>query len=347
MASIRIRGNSVNAAVRRNGVVENKSFPISAYATSKDPKAAAVAAANLWASKIESNILAETHNQIPDKTFGDLLTKYRDEITPTKRSAAGETKKINYFLKDPIAQVHLRDLNATHFVAWRDRRMLVVKPGSVLREWNTLSNACKRAIDEWHWLTTNPLKGVKKPETPKSRDRIPTKLEMDKMKHCAGYSEDKPITTKTSMSIAAFLFSAETSLRAGELCALKFNEIFLDRGFLHVSGIEEGAMKNHSAIRDIPLTNRAKEIIQQIMLTHSEGSVFQTNSVSLDALFRKVKKLAAVNDLHYHDSRHVAITMLSKHYDVLALARIVGHKNIQELMTYYNPTIDDLVKHAP
>ncbi len=346
MASIRKRGNSFHASVRRNGVTENKSFPISAYATSKDPTASAEAAAKLWASQTESNVLAEKHQQVPDKTFGDLLTKYLKDVTPNKRSALGETKKINYFLKDPIARVHLRDLNSTHFVAWRDRRLQLVQPGSVLREWNTLSNACNVAINEWKWLTQSPIKGVKKPATPKCRNRIPTTLELDKMKHCSGYSENGPITTKTAMTVAAFLFSSETSLRAGELCALKFDEIFLDLGFLHVSGIEEGAMKNHSAIRDIPLTSRAKEIVQQIMLTHSEGSVFQTNSASLDALFRKVKKLAVVEDLHYHDSRHVAITMLSKRYDVLALARIVGHKNIQELMTYYNPTIEDLVKLA-
>lgn len=347
MANIRKRGNSWYAQVRRNGVTENNSFPIGAYGNSKDPSAAAKADAELWASQIESNILAEKHNKVPNIKFREVLIRYRDEVTPTKRSCAGETKKISVFLKDPIADVSLHDLNTTHFGQWRDRRLSTVSPASVLRDWNVLSAVCRRARDEWKWMTINPFKGLDKPKEPKARDRIPTEKELETLEFCGGYYRDRPITTKTAMAITAFLFSCETTMRAGELCALKWHEVFMDRGFLHVSGIEEGAMKNESAIRDIPLTARAKEILRQIQLTHSEGSVFQLNTASLDALFRKVKNRAAIKNLHYHDSRHVAVTMLSKHYDVLALGKIVGHKDIQELRTYYNPTIDDLVKHAP
>jgi integrase len=345
MASVRQRGNSFLASVRRNGIAENKSFPISAYATAKDPKAAAEAAANLWAAQTESNVLAEKHKQIPDKTFTDVLTRYLRDVTPNKPSAEGEAKKINFLLKDPIAQVHLRDLDSTHFVEWRDRRLKTIKPGSLLREWSLLSNVFSRAIKEWKWLAINPIKDVQKPASPDSRDRIPTTNELEAMKHCSGYDEG-PITTKTAMTMAAFLFSCETSLRAGELCALEWNEVLLDKGYLKVTGIKPGARKNKAAVRDIPLVPRAKELLQQIMLTHSEGLVFQTNSASLDALFRKVTKRAAIRDLHFHDSRHVAITMLSKRYNVLALAKMVGHSNINELMTYYSAQIDDLVKLA-
>lgn len=346
MANIRKRGNSWCAQVRRDGIIENKSFPISAYSYSKDPSAAAKADAEAWAAKIEGNILSDKHNKLPDKTFGEALQRYMDNVTPTKRSAAGETKKIKAFLKDPIAEVNMRELDTSHFGEWRDRRMKSVAAGSFLRELTVMSAVCTRARNEWKWLDSNPLKGLEKPQPPKARNRIPTEKEIETMKFCAGYYDDRPITTKTAMAMAAFLFSCETTLRAGELCALKWEEVFMDDGFLRVSGIEEGAMKNEAAIRNIPLLPRAKKILQQIQLTHSEGSVFQLNTASLDALFRKVKNRAMIKNLHYHDSRHVAVTMLSKGYDVLALGQIVGHKDIRELRTYYNPTIDDLVKVA-
>lgn len=342
MANIRERGTSFNAVVRRGGHEESKSFQIAAYPSKKAAKAAAEA----WAANIENNILSARHNTTANKTFGDLLTKYRNEVTPTKRGSRWEEVRINMYLKDPIAEVNLRDLNSTHFVEWRDRRLKNVAEGSVLREWNILSNALKRARDEWKWMSDNPIKPVQKPSTPEARDRIHTEEELELLAQCSDYRKDIPLKTKTQFAIAAYLFSSETSLRAGELAALDWSEVLLDKGYLKVTGIKPGARKNGAAVRDVPLTARAKEILQQIRLTHTEGSVFGVSQTSLDALFRKIRNRAGIEDLHYHDSRHAAITMLSKRYDVLALARIVGHKNIKELMTYYNPKIEDLVKLA-
>jgi len=351
MASIRLRGDSWNAVVRRNGISESKSFSIAAFRPSNKTDSAASkaceAAAKAWAANIENDILSARHSTIPNKTFGELLIKYRNEVTPTKRGARWEEIRINMYLKDPIANVNLRDLDSTHFVAWRDRRLNEVGKGSVLREWNILSNALKRARDEWNWLIDNPIRTVKKPATPEARERVHTQEELERIAQCSDYEKDAPLKTKTQFAVAGYLLSTETSLRAGELAALEWHEVFLDKGYLKVTGIKPGARKNTAAVRDIPLTTRAKEILQQIMLTNTEGSVFGISPTSLDALFRKIRDRAGIENLHYHDSRHAAITMLSQHYDVLALARIVGHKNIKELMTYYNPTIDDLVKHAP
>ncbi|WP_282433170.1 tyrosine-type recombinase/integrase [Massilia oculi] len=62
----------------------------------------------------------------------------------------------------------------------------------------------------------------------------------------------------------------------------------------------------------------------------------------LDALFRKAKKAAGIEGLTFHDTRHEAITRLAQKLDVLDLARMVGHTNINQLRTYYNPTAEDI-----
>lgn len=62
------------------------------------------------------------------------------------------------------------------------------------------------------------------------------------------------------------------------------------------------------------------------------------------AMFRKVKAKAMVDNLHFHDSRHEAITSLSKKLDVLALARAVGHRDLRMLMVYYNQSAEELAK---
>jgi len=63
-----------------------------------------------------------------------------------------------------------------------------------------------------------------------------------------------------------------------------------------------------------------------------------------DALFRKAVGRAGIQDLHFHDSRHEAITRLSKKMDVLDLARTVGTRDLKTLMTYYERSAADLAK---
>ena len=52
---------------------------------------------------------------------------------------------------------------------------------------------------------------------------------------------------------------------------------------------------------------------------------------------RKCVKRAAVQDLHYHDTKHEAATRLSGFLDVLALSHALGTKDVRLLRdTYYN-----------
>ncbi len=71
-------------------------------------------------------------------------------------------------------------------------------------------------------------------------------------------------------------------------------------------------------------------------------TVFDLNTGSRDALFRKAVKRAQIHDLHFHDSRGEAIFRLSKKLDVLELARMIGHRDIASLMFYYNTTAEEL-----
>ena len=72
--------------------------------------------------------------------------------------------------------------------------------------------------------------------------------------------------------------------------------------------------------------------------------VFGLSSRQLDALFRKSRDKAQVIGLTFHDSRHAAITRLSKKLDVLALAKMVGHTDIRMLMVYYDESAEELAR---
>jgi len=72
--------------------------------------------------------------------------------------------------------------------------------------------------------------------------------------------------------------------------------------------------------------------------------LFHVSAASLSAMFRKYKKRTPIEGLTFHDSRHEAITRLARLYSPFDLARIVGHKDIRQLMTYYNRTAADIAK---
>src|SRR3546814_4036030 len=65
---------------------------------------------------------------------------------------------------------------------------------------------------------------------------------------------------------------------------------------------------------------------------------------SRDALWRKARDMAGVQDLHYHDTKHEAATKLSRFLDVLALSHAIGTKDVRLLRdVYYN---DDAERSA-
>jgi integrase len=78
-------------------------------------------------------------------------------------------------------------------------------------------------------------------------------------------------------------------------------------------------------------------------VTTERKTVFDVDSSTRDALFRKAKVKANVTGLTFHDTRREACTRLAKIYGVMELAKISGHKKLSILLnTYYSPSIDDL-----
>ena len=89
---------------------------------------------------------------------------------------------------------------------------------------------------------------------------------------------------------------------------------------------------------------RSTEAVRLLRALPEDDPMFGLTSRQLDALWRKLRDRAAVENLHFHDARHEAITRLSRKIDVLALARMVGHRDIKMLLRYYDETAEDLAK---
>ena len=293
------------------------------------------AEANMWIAETEKEILQGRHF-IADKTFGDLMNQYGRLVSPGKRGGPWELKRIGKINADQIAKVSLAELNQTHFAEWRDRRLREVTAATVLRDWNLISHALTIAASEWKWLHDNPIKGVKRPKPPPHRTRRITRDEIDRLLLALGYSYTAKPETATARVGASMLFAIETAMRAGEIVSLTWDNIDLERRVAHLP------MTKNGFPRDVPLSGEAIRILNQVM--GETESVFNLRTSQIDALFRKAKARALIDDLHYHDARAEAITRLAAKVDILTLARISGHRDLRQLQIYYREGVEDIAR---
>lgn len=318
MASIRkMATGGFRAEVARQGVRKSKVFPTKT-------------AAKEWAARQE-HIILHGDEIAAGGSFGDMLDRYAREVSTTKRGGPWEIVRIEKLRRDPIAERRLADLKPADFSDWRDRRMREVAPASVIRELQLMSSAMNVARKEWGLIKVNPISDVRKPTKPQPRDRLATDDEMKRLAHSAG----SDLSHATARAFHAFLFAVETGMRAGEIAGLTRERVDLQTRVAKLITTKNGRP------RDVPLSTEAVRLIKQLPVA---DPVFGLQSRQLDVLWRKLRDRAGVEGLTFHDSRHMAITRLSKKLDVLALARMVGHTNLNQLNSYYNETAEELAK---
>ena len=98
--------------------------------------------------------------------------------------------------------------------------------------------------------------------------------------------------------------------------------------------------KNGSA-RDVPLSKKALELLSEI---EREGRYFTMTKQAISRAVSRCARNLGIVGLHFHDTRHQAITDLAKKLTVLELARMVGHSDLRSLMIYYNETAESLAE---
>lgn len=315
MATFRKHKSGWRAEVARLGIRRSKVLPTKR-------------AAQDWAARTEYEIL--NAEQVASKTpFSEVLERYAREVSPAKRGARWEDLQIRRLRSDPIARKAVSDITASDLADWRDRRLVSVSPGTVRREMVLVSAIFSQARREWGMVSVNPMTDVRRPKEPPKRSRRPSPKEIERLLYVGGGD----LTTRQGRAIHAFLFAIETGMRAGEIVGMSWERIDLKRRVVTLPKTKNGEA------REVPLSSKAVQLLEELPRLEP---VFGLTSASLDALFRKVRDKAGVEGLHFHDSRHEAITRLSRKLDVLALARMVGHRDIKMLQRYYDATAEEL-----
>lgn len=289
--------------------------------------------ASAWAAVREAEIRADSKKSPSEKhTLLDALRKYSNEVSPKKQGKVKEQVRLVAFERLLPVNKPIGAISTTELAKWRDDRLKVVKPGSVIRDFTLLSHVFEVARREWRWIETNPIADVLRPPSPDHRARVISRREIRLMLRSMRYDR-KPVRSVTGAVTCCFLLALRTGMRAGEICSLPWSKVYSD--YASIDG--------KTGKRDIPLTPKTTRVIEQLRGWDDE-MVAGIKTATLDAMFRKFRGNAGLFGFTFHDTRHTAATWLAQRLHVLDLCKVFGWKSPQRAMVYYNPTASDISK---
>lgn len=336
MAGIWKRGPYWRAYIRRKGYPsQNRSF---------DTRAEAEA----WARSIESEIdrgIFIDRTEAEQKTFGDLLKRYAEEVSPHKKSGDGEVLRIGKLCKAPIAAYKVAALNGKVMAEYRDGRLREVTGSTVNRELTLMGHVLTIARKEWGIpIETNPVSMIRRPKENRSRNRRLRPGEEERLfaqlkvrnrdlrnRFVAGGTDNVWIEPIVAIAL-------ETAMRRSEILSLRWADVFLDQRFVKLHDSKNGEP------RDVPLSTKAVATLSALPRDPS-GRVFPTTAAALKKVFTRACERAGIEDLHFHDLRHEATSRIAKRMpNLMELSRVTGHKTLQMLNRYYHVSATDLAE---
>ncbi|QDJ91847.1 tyrosine-type recombinase/integrase [Acinetobacter haemolyticus] len=299
-----------------------------------------------WAAlkllELKSQTRIESGELKPKFIFRDLNTKYYQDVgqlNPSKSSRdwiKGQYKTFEMKF-GALAQKSIYDITPKDLTNWRNKRSSEVSANTVLKEISHYSAMFTYAQKELFLLDDNPWMQITKPKKPKARDRRIHPSEIELILKVLDY-EMGTIPVLSQHYVAwGFLFAIETAMRKGELVSMQKNDIH--DGHVHIPKSKNGDARN------VPLSEEAKALLE--LIKHDGRKVIPQSINAFRLMWEKRKAAIGLNDLHFHDTRHEAITRMVRvrKLPVEILAKITGHKKIDVLVnTYYNPNADDLVE---
>lgn len=283
-----------------------------------------------WVDRTEASILS-------GHTLHDAFDRYERTVSPTKKGHDWEVARLAKF-REYFPDKLIADVSKADIAGWRDWRSESVGPATVSREFTLLSSVFTLAQTEWEWIRDHPCRGVRRPRQPPHRTRVFTDEEIERI--CLALDAGE----KSRIIRDVFLFALETGMRAGEIINLVAGDVLNNTVRVRES-------KNGHP-RTVPLNSKALAIVDAYR--SPEGSpvlpiktkIFDIESGTRDALFRRALRRCGITDATFHDARHTAITRMvnAGRLNVAQIAAIVGHKNLNMLSVYFNPSAADLAK---
>jgi len=288
----------------------------------------------------------------PSATFSELLDAWLDMVEPARRprTMAEHRREVETRIRPRLGQAKLSKLTAHDLdTAYRTWRSEGLSDSSIRRHHAVISAALTQGV-KWGWIASNPAQRSSAPPQRRIELTPPSPGQLELLYRLA-------LDTDPVMAVAVAL-AALTGARRGELVALRWSDIDLDVGLVHIRRsltetdheVHEGPTKTHQ-IRHVALDPRAVGILaghQQWQLDLSDRAdspvvddpfVLSYNAngathVKPDRITnqfvglcrRAARQTGEPFRFRFHDLRHFAATQLvAAGVDIKSVSGRLGH----------------------
>jgi integrase len=283
--------------------------------------------AQAWAADKERELgkLAQSGH-----TFGQATAHYLQTVSPNKVDAVEwETRRFAALTEFFGAKTPLTKITSAEVGKWRDERLKTVKGSTVLREANLLVNMFKLAHEEWKWIPHQPWKGVRWPEDSDDKEEI---WGWRQIRQVLRYCERGG--PKQQEVGRAFLLALRTGMRLNEVLAAKLV------GQVAVLPRQKTSKKNSGPVK-VPLTRHGRRLL-------AKSAPFVVGPNEASTLFSDITEQLGIRrkkepGLTFHDSRATFATLMARKVDVMTLAELTRHRDINILRRkYYRETAEQI-----
>jgi integrase len=261
-------------------------------------------------------------------TFSDLVTRYYSEILPNyKEKEQRERKSKLQWWVSKIGYYMLADITAATIN--EHKNSMTQGPATIDKYIKNLQHAFGIAVNEWEWLSDNPVKKVKSPKLPRGRVRFLDDNDRAKLLQACKASPN-------TLLYPCVVLALSTGMRQTEQMELVWSDINLKDGFLILHETKNGER------RRVTLAS----VCLELLIEHAKFRRLDTNllfpsprkpqkPIDLRKAFLNALKIAQITDFRWHDLRHCTASYLAMNGASLAeIAEVLGHKTLSMVKRY-------------
>ncbi|HEY3658931.1 MAG TPA: site-specific integrase [Steroidobacteraceae bacterium] len=289
-------------------------------------------------------------DQARKHTVAQAITKYVDDVLPTKRPSKGALNRLDWWSEN-IGHLTLAEVTPQVLAAARDEiastPYIRAKPGghrsslkegeqpkeykrsasTVLSYLNSLGSVMTACVRKWHWLEDSPLRRIEKPSAANERVRFLT-LEDRAALLKACKAEGPDLTDLVTLALA-------TGARAGELLGLRWPHIDLKDNRAWIGKTKNGHPRTLMLAGPAAAVLKARAKIRHIdddrVFIRLDGRAPSDYGVP----FGEALTAAGIENFRFHDLRHTAASYLAMSgASTIEIAEVLGHRTLSVVKRY-------------
>jgi integrase len=297
-------------------------------------------------------------------SVGQLLDRWLVECERLDLSATTMRtyrSQIEQTIRPALGKVALTRLSAKNLDDLYGAMKAAKKTPKTIRNHHAIISAALHQAVRWGWVRTNVAEQAKPPRVPQRRVTAPS---VDAVRAVVEAAEERD-----PRLAALLMLGALTGMRRGELCALRWSDVDLERGDLEVSrsvivvpgGLAEKTTKT-DRFRPVALDDFGVALLAQYRAradewAHDAGAVIADDAFvfsplvdcstpfrpdNVTSFFIRVRNSLGLDGVRLHDLRHFTATQLiGAGVDVRTVAGRLGHSDPSLTLRVYSHVIEE------